>query len=183
MIAMFSLKTLFQGVPPPLLFRAGVEFRENALSSQGIQIDAAQSLDGDDWSAMSMNISNASRAGLYSFLQTFGCVAVTVQSRDLGMLIGNDLFRTAIAANFSMFAPQLTNLPPDQLFDTLEQIAMVVLKYQPEEKNAPDPFYRESNEDRQRKQIEDETFMELHAQQEATEKEAMRVTVDGFWSE
>jgi hypothetical protein len=151
-----------------------------------INIQEARHLDDrGDWSQLSLDLSGTNPQALYGFLSAVGAVSVTVQPKDFNVLIGNALFRDAIAANFDRFRPQLTDLPPDELFETLEQIAGVVLQHVPEQNigRTQDPFYRETDEDRQHQQIENETQLQLIQEQAKADEEANRVARDGdgFW--
>jgi hypothetical protein len=131
-------------------------------------------------------VRGSSPASVLDFCRATGIESVSLQTQDVDLYVQKregDQMAELVRANFSVLNPG--ELAPDEIFDAFQTMVIRVMSHvvPAELDKSPDPFARETNEDRQRKEIEDETFMEMDRLQRAAEQASVTQTVDGFWSE
>jgi len=179
MILTTNMRQLMGDTPEPLWARRGAEVRAAAARDYSIQINQARPL-GGDYLQMSADVTRSTKAGVYEFCQASAVVAVTLQPNDLPLYFSDHVLEM-VRANFPHFKADLTDMPPHSIVEVCNQIGLAILRHNPiVTKNDPDPFYRESDKDRQEKILRDEVWLEMEQQKDAQEKEAARA-VTGLW--
>lgn len=170
-----------ENTAPTLARRKGAEIHEIAKSCN-IRILAGQPLPGNaDWGHLACDIHFSSREHVFSFIEYLHAPTVTLQPYDLDVFLARESPQIAsmVQANFATFAPQLTDIPPDEVVSTLQEITLKCMAYQPEEVLKPEFDQWRTGE---RPDIDDEAWLELDQQQKAREAEELRAaTADPYW--
>jgi len=184
MIITFSIKRLMGDTPPPLWKREGEKIFAEARN-YGITQRGVESLDGD-WSRMSLNIGGATKIGLMQYLAFVQAVSLTVQVADLDCLLSNEgPIKPFFREHFAHVQGELTDIPPDSLFDTMERLCLSAMAVKPPE--AAPAFDPDSEYDAAtgqyigKRELRDEAYLEWDAENKRREEAERKALIDPTW--
>lgn len=179
MIVTFNSTAHVGDVAPTLARRKGAEINTVAASCN-IKILGGQPIDAN-WGNLSCDVRASSRADVFSFLEYLKAPTVTLQPYDLDLFLAQETPQivSMVQANFAQFSPQLTDIPPDEVVSTLQEITLKCMAYQPEEVLKPEFDQWRTGE---RPDVDNEAWLEIKAQQDAAEEESRRLAAQDPWS-
>jgi hypothetical protein len=179
MIATFDLKQLM-GDTAPTLWERKAQGHNAAAREYGIIIHGGRPLDpAGQYAQMSLDVTGSTRAGVLDFCRLSHVVSVSIQPIDLPLYL-SDFILDAVKANFGNYQAALTNLEPAEIVDTFDRIGAALWKVNPvvTVSKEKDPFYKESDEDRKQKQLNDEAWLEMQNAEDARAREASKPQLD-----